>query len=43
VPRGVVTLELDGAGRITTFASLWDGARVGDDLLLQIAGAALER
>jgi hypothetical protein len=43
VPRGVNTLELDGQGRITGFASMWDGARVTDDHLLRLAAAAIER
>jgi len=43
VPRGVNTLELDRWGKITSFTSLWDGARVDDDHLLRLAGAAVER
>jgi hypothetical protein len=43
VPRGVNTLELDEHGRITGFASMWDGARVDDDHLLRLASAAIER
>jgi len=43
VPRGVNTLELDDQGRITSFASMWDGARADDDHLLHLAAAAIER
>jgi hypothetical protein len=43
VPRGVNTIELDADGRITAFASMWDGARVTDDHLVRLAAAAVER
>ncbi|PRY40467.1 nuclear transport factor 2 family protein [Umezawaea tangerina] len=43
VPRGVNTLELDDAGRITSFTAMWDGAEVEDDRLLRLAAAAVER
>lgn len=43
VPRGFTALELDGSARITRLTAMWDGARVTDDRLLAIAGAAVER
>ena len=38
VPRGVNVLEVDGQGLITSFESMWDGSRLGDDGLLNWRG-----
>ncbi|MFD3522312.1 nuclear transport factor 2 family protein [Streptomyces sp. NPDC058653] len=43
VPRGVNVITLNAQGLITSFESMWDGARLDDSQLLRLATAAIER